>query len=122
MKNSVKQAIKFIDDFEQTAIDMAIYHEYDYVVCGHIHQPAKRLYVSENAQTLYLNSGDWIENLTALEYHNGEWVIYHHPEKHEEYVMEEDELMVKLPSMQRMYGVNHYSPSCIQYLIYFMTS
>lgn len=103
VKNSVKQAIKFIDDFEQTAIDMAIYHEYDYVVCGHIHQPTKRLYVNENGQTLYLNSGDWIENLTALEYNNGEWVIYHHPEKHEEYVMEEDELMVKLPSMQRMY-------------------
>lgn len=25
---------------------------------------------------LYLNSGDWIENLTALEYNDGNWRIY----------------------------------------------
>src|SRR5919206_554587 len=25
---------------------------------------------------MYLNSGDWIENLTALEYANGKWDIY----------------------------------------------
>lgn len=28
----------------------------------------------------YLNSGDWIENLTALEYNNGEWIIYKYEE------------------------------------------
>ena len=27
---------------------------------------------------MYLNSGDWIENLTALEYSNGSWEIYHY--------------------------------------------
>jgi len=25
---------------------------------------------------LYLNSGDWIENITALEYNNKEWLVY----------------------------------------------
>jgi hypothetical protein len=25
---------------------------------------------------MYLNSGDWIENLTALEYHNGQWDLF----------------------------------------------
>jgi len=105
VKNSVKQAIKFIDDFEQTAIDMAIYHEYDYVVCGHIHQPTKRMHQSEHGKTLYLNSGDWIENLTALEYNNGEWVIYYHPDQTEDHVIDEDELKVKLPSIQNMYDL-----------------
>lgn len=105
VKNSVKQAIKFIDDFEQTAIDMAIYHEYDYVVCGHIHQPTKRMHQSEHGKTLYLNSGDWIENLTALEYNNGEWVIYYHPVQTEDHVIDEDELKVKLPSIQNMYDL-----------------
>jgi hypothetical protein len=27
---------------------------------------------------LYLNSGDWVESLTALEYNNGYWSIYTH--------------------------------------------
>jgi hypothetical protein len=30
---------------------------------------------------MYLNSGDWIENLTALEYVNGEWNIHQYNEK-----------------------------------------
>ena len=25
---------------------------------------------------VYLNSGDWIENLTSLEYHQGKWEIF----------------------------------------------
>jgi hypothetical protein len=25
---------------------------------------------------MYLNSGDWVENLTALEYHRGKWELY----------------------------------------------
>ena len=29
---------------------------------------------------MYLNSGDWIENLTALEYNDGEWKIYRYNE------------------------------------------
>ncbi len=30
---------------------------------------------------MYLNSGDWIENLTALELENGAWKIYQYDEK-----------------------------------------
>ena len=29
-------------------------------------------------KVVYLNSGDWIEHLTALEYHNNDWHIYQH--------------------------------------------
>jgi len=76
IKNSVKQAVKFIDDFEQTAIDLAIDNNYDYVVCGHIHQPTIKECSNNKGKVTYLNSGDWIENLTALEYHNGEWSLF----------------------------------------------
>ena len=76
VKNGVKSAVKFINDFEQTAADIAIDNGYDYVVCGHIHQPVIRQVKNKDGQTLYLNSGDWIENLTALEYHKGQWSIY----------------------------------------------
>lgn len=76
IKNSVKGAIKFINNFEKTASDIAIDNGYDYVVCGHIHQPEIRTIKNSKGETKYLNSGDWIENLTALEYNNKEWKLY----------------------------------------------
>ncbi|SEB54116.1 UDP-2,3-diacylglucosamine pyrophosphatase LpxH [Tenacibaculum sp. MAR_2009_124] len=76
IKNSVKSAIKFINDFETIASDIAISEGYDYVVCGHIHQPEIKNIKNENGSTTYLNSGDWIENLTALEYNNQTWSLY----------------------------------------------
>ena len=76
VKDSVKTAVKFINDFETTAADIAIGNQYDYVVCGHIHQPEMRMIKREKGETVYLNSGDWVENLTALEYDRGHWSIY----------------------------------------------
>lgn len=78
VKDSVKQAVKFIDDFEKTAADIAISNGYQYVVCGHIHQPAMRKITTEKGEVTYLNSGDWVENLTALEYDQGVWHIYNY--------------------------------------------
>jgi UDP-2,3-diacylglucosamine pyrophosphatase LpxH len=80
IKNSVKSAVKFINSFEQTAADIGICNQYDYVVCGHIHQPEMREIENEHGKIMYLNSGDWIENLTALEYAEGEWKIYRYDE------------------------------------------
>jgi len=76
IKNNVKNAIKFIGDFENAATELAIENEFDYVICGHIHQPQIQEVESKNGNCVYLNSGDWIENLTALEYHNKNWSIY----------------------------------------------
>lgn len=77
IKNSVKKAVSWIADFEQTAADLAIDKGFDYVVCGHIHQPQMRTISNEKGSVIYLNSGDWIENLTALEYNAREWNIHH---------------------------------------------
>lgn len=76
IKNSVKSALKFINDFEKTATDIAIENNFDYVICGHIHQPEIRQVENAKGKTTYLNSGDWIENLTALEYSNNQWSLY----------------------------------------------
>lgn len=81
IKNSVKKAVSWIADFEQTAAELAIEKGYDYVICGHIHQPQKKVVETKNGTVTYLNSGDWIENLTSLEYSNNEWNIYHYNEK-----------------------------------------
>jgi len=77
IKNSVKEAIKFISDFEKTATDLAIENGFDYVVCGHIHQPTIRECWNDTGSVLYLNSGDWVENLTCLEYNKEEWQMLH---------------------------------------------
>jgi len=78
IKNSVKGAVKYINNFEKTAAELAIENDYDYVICGHIHQPKKEIYENRNGSCLYLNSGDWVENLTALEYSFKRWRIYHY--------------------------------------------
>lgn len=80
IKDSVKSAVSFINNFEQTAAELAIEQGYDYVVCGHIHQPVIKKVKTKQGSVTYLNSGDWIENLTALEYNNGSWEIYHYDE------------------------------------------
>ncbi|NJB35718.1 UDP-2,3-diacylglucosamine diphosphatase [Croceivirga sp. JEA036] len=78
IKNSVKGAVKYINDFERTAAELAIENNYDYVICGHIHQPKKEVFENKQGCTTYLNSGDWVENLTALEYSFKRWRIYHY--------------------------------------------
>jgi len=78
IKNGVKKAIQFVDDFEKTAADHAIEQGYQFVICGHIHQPQIREVVTDKGKVMYMNSGDWVENLTALEYTRGKWNLYHH--------------------------------------------
>ncbi len=80
IKNSVKGAVKFINNFEATAAEIGISNNYDYVVCGHIHHPEMREIKNDNGSIVYLNSGDWIENLTALEYNEGKWTLYRYNE------------------------------------------
>ena len=96
IKNNVKKAVRYIGDFEMTASELAIENNYDYVVCGHIHQPQIRNVVNKKGSCTYLNSGDWIENLSALEYHDKEWKIFYY-EDHKHLLKENDS--VELPVM-----------------------
>jgi UDP-2,3-diacylglucosamine pyrophosphatase LpxH len=80
VKNSVKSAVKFINQFEDTAAGIGINQGYQYVVCGHIHHPEIKEIQTDKGSITYLNSGDWIENLSALEYHDGYWSIYYYNE------------------------------------------
>lgn len=78
IKSSVKQAIQFVKDFEQTAVDIARDKGYHTVICGHIHQPANQEADTVGSPVRYLNSGDWVEHLTALEYSEQQWKLYHY--------------------------------------------
>jgi len=81
IKAKFKDAVKFINKFEHTAADLAVQNGYDFVVCGHIHQPEMRTVSTEEGNVAYLNSGDWVENLTALEYQNKVWKIFKYDAK-----------------------------------------
>jgi UDP-2,3-diacylglucosamine pyrophosphatase LpxH len=78
IKNSVKRAVKYINDFENVISGLAIENGYDFVVCGHIHQPKMLIKENKHGKTIYLNSGDWVENFTALEYQFKRWKIYNY--------------------------------------------
>ena len=100
IKNSVKKAIRYINDFEETAAALAIEHKYDYVICGHIHQPQQRIISNKHGKVNYLNSGDWIENLTALEYYDHAWHIYHYYD--EEFIETETIKKIAKPELNVM--------------------
>jgi UDP-2,3-diacylglucosamine pyrophosphatase LpxH len=62
IKNGVKAAVNYITDFEVGAANLAKQNNCIGVICGHIHKPEDR----QIAGIHYLNSGDWVENLTAI--------------------------------------------------------
>ncbi len=76
VKNNVKRAIKYIREFEEIATGLALKKGYDYVICGHIHQAKIKTVEKLEGKVTYMNSGDWVENLTALEYNFGRWSVY----------------------------------------------
>jgi len=99
IKDNIKGAVKFISNFENTATELAIENGFDYVVCGHIHQPVIKNVSTVKGECTYLNSGDWVENLTALEYVNEQWSLYRHNNHknqpiplHEEDILEDEEI------------------------------
>lgn len=100
IKASVKKAVKHISDFEETATELAIENKYDFVICGHIHEPKIIKKENKNGSTMYLNSGDWVENLTALEYNKKRWKLYRYQESaftEEENLFEmEDQISIQL--------------------------
>jgi len=62
IKAGVKQATMYINDYETAALKMAEKKGCDGVICGHIHQPEDRMINGKR----YLNSGDWVENMSAI--------------------------------------------------------
>jgi UDP-2,3-diacylglucosamine pyrophosphatase LpxH len=113
IKQSVKNAVKFINDFEDTAAEIAIEKEYDYVICGHIHHAEKKIIKKDNAEVMYLNSGDWVESLTSLEYHNGQWDIHYF--KDFSYVSsDEEELKEELLDLQQQMNIGFLYQSLIE--------
>jgi UDP-2,3-diacylglucosamine pyrophosphatase LpxH len=77
----VNKAVAKVNDLEQIASTLAIKKKYDYVICGHIHQPALRTIEDADGKVVYMNSGDWVEHMTALEYENKSWRLFEYQAK-----------------------------------------
>lgn len=80
IKSKVKRGLQLIRDFERVALKLAAEKSFDYVVCGHIHEPKIRTEYISGKEVTYMNSGDWVENLTALELSDEKWSIYKYNE------------------------------------------
>lgn len=75
IKAKVKSAVSFISDFENELAKVAMFRNCQGVICGHIHQPAIKMI----NKIEYLNSGDWVESLSALvEDNDGNWKIIYY--------------------------------------------
>lgn len=82
IKAKVKSAVSYISDYETQLVALAKDRDCAGVICGHIHQAAIKYY----GDILYLNSGDWVESLSALvEDENGEWSLIYYNETEPKY-------------------------------------
>ena len=106
IKARFKDAVKFINSFEQTAAELAVDKGYDYVICGHIHHAEMREVVTEEGNVMYLNSGDWVESLTALEYVNQQWKIFQYEAKSFENDLVEDGVLSDGDDLQHKLDIN----------------
>lgn len=97
MEHFNKRFVK-IEEFENKIAELAIEKNYNSVICGHIHQPGKRVITTDKGSVNYLNSGDWVEHLTALEYYDNDWHLY----KHSESAIEKERVSFRKPSPQVM--------------------
>jgi UDP-2,3-diacylglucosamine pyrophosphatase LpxH len=75
LKDSVKQAVKFITDFENQLAYQAHSKNLKGVICGHIHKPEDKNIQIRESQIHYLNCGDWIENNSYIIYNKDKFIL-----------------------------------------------
>ena len=90
IKANVKTAVQYFANFERKAAEIAQKNGYKYVVCGHIHTPKIESFDINGEEIIYMNSGDWLESLSSLEYVDNKWSIYMHKRTEQEYKGDND--------------------------------
>jgi UDP-2,3-diacylglucosamine pyrophosphatase LpxH len=77
VKAKVKSAVSFVDRYEDLLQNLARHRKCDGIICGHIHTPEDK----QVGGIHYLNSGDWVESMTAIiEHHDGRMELVRHDE------------------------------------------
>ena len=75
LKKAVKDAVKFITNFEDQLAYQAKQRGCEGVIAGHIHTPTDRIVKIGDDEIRYLNCGDWVENNSYIIYNNGKFTI-----------------------------------------------
>jgi UDP-2,3-diacylglucosamine pyrophosphatase LpxH len=71
LKKKVKDAVKFVTNFEEQLVYQSKKRNCKGVICGHIHTPENKFVDGIH----YLNCGDWIENNSYIIYDKGRWEL-----------------------------------------------
>lgn len=86
LKYKVKNAVKYIGEYEKTVSNYAKRKKFDGIICGHIHHAEDRDFDGIN----YLNCGDWVESCTALaENYDGTFEIIYWDQIRNNFIHEE---------------------------------
>ena len=89
VKQQVKSAVVLADQYHSMLRQHAVKKQCDGIICGHTHIPADEMIDGIR----YLNSGDWVESLTAVvEHHDGTFEIVEY-ESFIRDVFQEDDLI-----------------------------
>lgn len=77
IKARVKSAVSFVGNYEEQLKNFARKNNCIGIICGHIHTPDDKMIEDIH----YLNSGDWVESLTALvEHKDGRMEVFGYKE------------------------------------------
>lgn len=105
VKAKVKSAVSFISDYEEQLSEVARANGCDGIICGHIHQAADK----EINGIHYLNSGDWVETMSALvENEKNEWKIIYYTDWRQKII--ETESLITLNQLYKPTGAEHLVP------------
>lgn len=85
--------------FELAITKIAAQKDYHTVICGHTHIPKDKTIINEHGIVNYINSGDWVEHLTAVEYENGRWRLVQYS-NYEDTLVEDDS---EIPDEKEVY-------------------
>jgi UDP-2,3-diacylglucosamine pyrophosphatase LpxH len=89
IKSKVKSAVSPAKVYEQQLTELARLKGCHGIICGHTHKPA----VKQLGDVMYMNSGDWVESMTALvEDFEGKWELYRYQDHHQVNEAEQQDL------------------------------
>ncbi len=88
IKAKVKNAVSYLSKYEEQLQSLARRHLCNGIICGHIHTPEDK----QLGDIHYLNSGDWVESLTAIvEHHDGRLEVITYEDFRQQLTEEEGE-------------------------------
>ncbi len=108
IKTKVKSAVSPTSNYEKQLTELAKFKKCDGIICGHTHKPSVKVL----DDILYMNSGDWVESMTALvEDYQGEWQLVRYQESnlcHAKHIdaNEQDEEVEEIDKIKAFYMVN----------------